>query len=104
MTWTNDSILFGQGRRGIMRVSSHGGRPEPLISVSDKGTEVLTGPQMLPGDQAVLFTLVAGGKAQVVVQSLASSERTLLTEGDDARYLTTGHIVYWRGGTVRGFV
>ena len=80
--------------------------PEPLISVSDTGTlELLTGPQMLPGDQAVLFTVVAGGKAQVVVQSLASSERTLLTEGDNARYLTTGHIVVLaRRNGLRGFV
>jgi Tol biopolymer transport system component len=105
MTWTHDSIMFGQAfgqaARGILRVSSNGGKPESLLSVGR--SEAFLGPQMLPGDQAVLFTVAAAGdldKAQIAVQSLASGERKTLTEGSDARYLTTGHIVYWLRGTI----
>jgi len=102
MSWTGDSIVFGQSGRGILRVSSRGGKPEPLIPISGR-LESLIGPQLLPGDQAVLFTLVSGGNldaAQIAVQSLKSGQRTILTEGNDARYLTTGHLVYWSRGTL----
>src|SRR5207342_2817390 len=63
------------------------------------------GPQLLPGGQAVLFTLATGtgadrwDKARVVVQTLKSGERkTLIDGGSDARYVPTGHLVYALGG------
>ncbi|MBI3264101.1 MAG: protein kinase, partial [Acidobacteria bacterium] len=99
VSWSTDGILFGQGTKGIMRVSASGGKPEVLVQV--KGDELAHGPQMLPGGQAVLFTLATGtgadrwDKAHVVVQSLRSGERkTLIEGGSDARYLPTGHLVY----------
>ncbi len=55
MSWGADGILFGEGGKGIMRVSPNGGQPELLVSVKDG--ELAHGPQMLPGGQAVLFTL-----------------------------------------------
>jgi hypothetical protein len=107
MSWDHDGILFGQGSEGIMRVSANGGTPERLVAV--KSGELAHGPQMLPGGQAVLFTLATGAvglaetweKAQIVVQSLKSGERkTLVSNGADARYLPTGHLVYALGGVV----
>ena len=105
MSWGTDGIVFGQGNKGIMRVSANGGKPELLVSF--KSGELAHGPQMLPGGQAVLFTLATGtagdrwDKAQVVVQLLKSGERkTLVNGGSDARYLPTGHIVYALGGTL----
>ena len=108
MSWGPDGIVFGQagtGGRGIMRVSTNGGKPELLVSV--KGDELADSPQMLPGGQAVLFTLAKGGatdrwdKAQILVQSLKSGERKILVEGgSDARYVPTGHLVYALGGTL----
>ena len=55
MNWAGDAIVFGQGPKGIMRVSANGGTPEQLVSVRDG--EIAHGPQMLPDGQAVLFTL-----------------------------------------------
>ena len=58
------------------------------------------GPQMLPGGEWVLFTFRPSGgtswdQTQIVVQSLATGERTVVIEtGRDARYLPTGHLVY----------
>jgi len=106
-TWySEDSILVGQGSRGIIRVpAGGGGKPETVIPA--KENEVLQTPQVLPGGDEVLFT-VAGAtgddrwdRAQVVVQSLKTGERkTLFTGGSDARYVPTGHIVYALGGNL----
>jgi len=105
MSWGKDGIVFGQGNKGIMRVSPNGGKPDLLASV--KGDEQAHGPQILPGGQTVLFTLATGAgapawdKAQIVVQSLRSGERkTLIEGGSDARYVPTGHVVYALGGTL----
>jgi Tol biopolymer transport system component len=101
MSWGADGLLFDEKSR-IMRVSANGGTPELLVSF--KNNEEAHGPRMLPGGQAVLFTLAAGtgaGRwdgAHIVVHSLASGEqKTLIEGGSDARYLPTGHIVYARG-------
>ena len=100
---TEDTILFGQSD-GIWRVPGTGGTPERIISVEDG--EAVHGPQMLPGGDFVLFTLRPSGTAswdasQIVVQSLANSERTVLIEGGrDARYVPTGHLVYGLEGTL----
>jgi eukaryotic-like serine/threonine-protein kinase len=97
--WGTDGLVFGQGSKGIMRVSANGGSPEVLVRVND-GQEA-HGPQLLPGGQHVLFTLATGTafdrweKARVVVQSVSSGERkTLIEGGSDARYVPTSHLVY----------
>ena len=99
----DDSIVFGQRGIGIMQVSAEGGTPEILIPL--KGTaEVGHGPQVLPGERAVLFTLGDGTNwddAQIVVHSLETDERKVLIEsGRDARYVPTGHLVYVFDGTL----
>ena len=105
MSWGPDGIVFGQGSKGIMRVSPNGGTPDVLVRVKDG--EEAHGPQLLPGGQHVLFTLATGtaldrwDKARIVVQSLTSGERkTLIEGGSDARYVPTGHIVYALSGSV----
>ncbi len=105
MSWDKDAILVGQGNRGILRVSANGGKPEVIVHV--KSDEAAHGPQMLPDGQTMLFTLATGStserwdKARIVVQSLKSGERKVLLEGgSDARYLSTGHIVYALGGVL----
>jgi eukaryotic-like serine/threonine-protein kinase len=105
VSWDTAGILFGQDHKGIMRVSANGGTPEVLVSVKDG--EQAYGPQILPGGETVLFTLVTGtaadrwDKAQIVTQSLRSGERkTLVNGGSDGRYVPTGHLVYALGGVV----
>ena len=105
LRWNTDGIVFGQGSEGILRVSANGGRPELLVSV--KSGEVMYGPQVLPDGEWVLFTIATANtrdgwdKAQIVVQSLKTSERkTLVSGGSDGRYVPTGHIVYALGGVL----
>jgi Tol biopolymer transport system component len=105
MSWAaDDQILVGQGAKGIMRVSAKGGNPQTIVTM--KAGELAHGPQMLPGGDAVLFTLgkesAKWDEAQIVVQSLKSGERkTVIPAGRDARYLSSGHLVYALGGRIR---
>ena len=106
LSWSDgDVVLAGQGAKGIVRVSaSYSGMPERLVTVGEG--EFAHGPQMLPGGDAILFTLAKGlgaeawDEAEVVVQSLTSSTRTVVAKGADARYLPSRHLVYAVGGMI----
>ena len=111
MVWDQSGLIFGRGRGGIARCPIGGGRPEQLVSVEDE--QEAHGPQMLPSGDAVLFTLAAVGvgrkqwdrdrwdEASVVVQTLSTGERkTLIDGGSDARYISSGHVLYALGGVI----
>jgi Tol biopolymer transport system component len=106
MSWNGDTILLGQGNKGVMRVSGNGGKPETVATV--KTGELAHGPQLLPDGQTLLFTLATGSavdpqwdRARIVAESMTSHERrTVIDGGSDARYLPTGHLVYALGGVV----
>jgi Tol biopolymer transport system component len=99
---SDDTIVYSDVGSGIMRVSANGGTPETLVkgSLADltkAGFPIM--PQMLPDGDTLLFTNVfSSGIAdyQIAAQSLQSGERKVLFKGGaDARYLPTGHIVYF---------
>ena len=97
----DDTILYGRGSDGIWQVSGAGGTPTQLIAVEDR--ELAHGPQMLPGSEAVLYTVAGSGwdAAQIVVEQLATGDRTVLIDGGrDGRYLATGHLVYVLNGVL----
>jgi serine/threonine protein kinase len=104
--WGADGILLGQVD-GIYRVSPTSGTTELIAPVA--ADERVYGPQMLPGGRAVLFTVRKNvpltvdtwDKAAVVAQSLTARTRTVLIDGgSDARYLSSGHLVYSVAGTM----
>ena len=95
---TDETILFGQFE-GILRVSATGGTPE-LVIPAEEG-EQMDSPHLLPDGESVLFSVTTStgptrwDEAQIVVQSLATGERTVVLQGgSDARYVPTGHLVY----------
>jgi eukaryotic-like serine/threonine-protein kinase len=106
VSWSREGIFFGQGDKGIMRVSPQGGAPTVVVTVKE-GQEA-HGPQLLPGGQHLLYTVAMGNdpdrweRAHIVVQPLApgSSPKTVIEGGTDARYLPTGHLVFAVDGTV----
>ena len=105
MNWDESGLIFGQASKGIVRVSPNGGTQQVLVAVADP--ERAHGPQLLPGGETVLFTLGTGtntdrwDKADIVVQNLKSGARKrLLAGGSDARYVSTGHLLYALGGTL----
>ena len=104
ISWTADGIVFGQ-QNGIMRLTE--GRKQPELIVKNEGTGMIYGPQLLPGGRQVLYSLSTGvgadqwDRASIFVQSVNGGDRKLLIEGgSDARYLSSGHIVYALGGTL----
>jgi serine/threonine-protein kinase len=103
LSWSEEGIAFGQGSRGIFKVDENGGNPVQLASVEPG--EQAHGPQILPGGGSVLYTVRKDpdwDKGKIFVQSLrAGSKRQLLIDGgSDARYVSTGHIVYAYQGTL----
>jgi len=101
VSWTNDGIFFGQDPGGILRVAPNGGTPEVVVRVEDG--EIAAHPWLLPGG-VMLYTLARGGdwdRARIVAQSLASGERRVVIDGgSDAKYLSTGHLVYAVSGAL----
>ncbi len=107
LDWDASGILVAQGIGGVVRCNPSGGAPEQLAKVEDG--ETVLGPQILPGGDGLLFTIAKFAReaetrwdqARVVVQSLRTGERkTVLEGGSDARYVSTGHLIYAVGGIV----
>ena len=100
----DDTIVFATaGPSGLWRVAAGGGEPEELTS-PDHGQGDHMWPEILPGGEAVLFTMIGASveNAQIAVLSLDSGEtKVLIPGGSNPRYAPTGHIVYGVGGTLR---
>lgn len=92
----DDTILFSEVFKGVMRVSAGGGTPENLV----KGLS--QNPQILPDGKSIVFTgnIVVTGNVEtnnICVQILGSGNRKTLFSGRSARYTPTGHLVYLTG-------
>jgi serine/threonine-protein kinase len=105
-SWGDDgTIVFATARNGgLWRVSATGGTPEALTTLQP-GEYSHRLPHMLPGSRAVVFTISKGANlwddTQVVVRSLETGKQTgLVTGGSDGRYVSTGHLIYLRLGTL----
>jgi serine/threonine-protein kinase len=102
VTWGDDgTIVFSDGK-GLMRISSSGGTRETLIAPdSKKGESSYRTPHFLPGSRALLFTIVSGTASQIAVLDLKNrSYHIVANNGQDGRYVPTGHLVFERGATL----
>lgn len=101
MSWSaGGKIVVGYATAGILAGPATGGDSETIIKAQPN--EAMVTPQFLPGDDALMFTLIPLPtqnleNAKVVVQSMKTGERKTLVEGRDARYLPSGHLVFMRG-------
>ena len=88
-------------------MTAAGGEPTVLTRPNRAGGEAdHVWPEILPGGQAVLFTITATtgrlDQAQVAVLDLRTGTQTVLIRGgSDARYVSSGHLVYAAEGTLR---
>jgi serine/threonine protein kinase/Tol biopolymer transport system component len=111
--WGEDgTIVFTTSSGGggvasaLLRVSSAGGKPEPLTTLVE-GEVTHRWPQMLPGDKAVLYTasgnLDSYDDANIVVQTLPAGARKVLQRGGYyGRYVPSGSGSPTRAGSARG--
>jgi serine/threonine-protein kinase len=100
MSWGENGIVFAQAAGGIERVSENGGKPEVLVAAENG--EFVQGPRVLPDGTTLLFTIGNGDTAKIFVQPLkpGGTRQLLVDGGSDARYVSTGHILYAYQGTL----
>lgn len=103
--WGSDGrIIFGTGGAGLGTVSAAGGTPETLTTVDASKEETHRLPHLLPGGKALVFTVMPsqlGVEARIEWLSLETGKRKVLIEnGADARYVSTGHLIFVRRGTL----
>ena len=97
-----DTIVFSTATSsGLYQISAAGGEPESLATPDiDKGESNYFSPEILPGGDAVLFTISGRDGYQIAVLSLETGEQKILLErGRQARYANTGHLVYEFAGS-----
>jgi serine/threonine-protein kinase len=105
-SWGSDGgIVFATARNGgLWRVPAAGGTPEALTTLQP-GEYSHRLPHVLPGGRAVIFTISKGAQlwddTQIVVRSLETGKQTVLvTGGSDGHFVSTGHLIYVRLGTL----
>jgi len=86
------SIMFA-GQQGLYQVPFNGGEPTQILATSLYSTRT---PKSVPGGTSVLYThqATATTDAEVRLLDLNSGEVEFLSDGSDARYLSTGHLIY----------
>ena len=99
----DDVIVFGTTNtmeEGLFQVPAGGGTAQVLTRLnSDEGEFSHRWPQVLPGGKAVLFTIRKGRGDSVAVLSRQTGEiHTLIENGLQGRYVSTGHLVYAQAG------
>jgi len=104
----DDTIVFaaGGGSQGLRRVGAAGGESVVLTTPDVKnGEQGHTLPEFLPGGQAILMTVLAGGgsdNSMIAVRDLKTgAQKTLVRGGSHAHFAPPGHLVYAVAGTVR---
>jgi serine/threonine-protein kinase len=103
----DDRIVFGVGASGLMQIPAAGGAVTELTALNSERREFSHRlPHVLPGSDAVLFTVTHNrfprwDETQIWVHSRRSGQSKLLIEGGaDARYVSSGHLLYVRDGAL----
>jgi serine/threonine-protein kinase len=103
-TWAEDGTIYFSRRGDIFKVSAAGGTASALQTrdtAGARGRDVL--PFVLPGGKTLLFTSAPAGwdTATIVLQPLdGGTRRVLMQNGTDARYVSSGHLLFMRNGTL----
>ncbi|MHC4327374.1 MAG: protein kinase domain-containing protein [Planctomycetota bacterium] len=105
-SWGQDGVIYFSPATttGLWRISADGGDPESVTTPHQEKDEFgHWWPEVLPGGEAVLFTIWKTNLNDVQVVALLRETgelRTLLIGGSHARYAPTGHLLYAESGTL----
>jgi Tol biopolymer transport system component len=109
-TWgPDDTIIFSaiEVSTGLLRISAAGGGEAEVLTTPDEENGELTHvfPEFLPGGDAILFTITnneGSAASQIALLDLNTGEyHTLVPGAGQARYASSGHIVYGVSGALR---
>ncbi len=105
-SWSPDGVIYFTPSitSGLYRISADGTVPERVTKPDrEKGELGHCWPELLPGGEAVLFTIwrTTLNDACVAVLSLETGQwRPLVIGGSCARYVSTGHLLCAQSGTL----
>jgi serine/threonine-protein kinase len=101
----NDTIVFADGV-GLFTIAADGGTSQLLAQpVHERGEARYAWPQILPGGDVVLFTILRDtpDNADVALLNLRTKQqKVLLRGGHAARYVDRGVVIYAAGGQLHG--
>ncbi len=109
-TWRPDgTIVFATSdpTSGLLRVSADGGDVTVLTRPDrEHGESDHIFPELIPGTQQILFTIISADglleNARLAVFDLQhGTQKTLLSGGFHARYVSSGHLLFGVAGTLR---
>ena len=106
--WSDDGMIAFAPTTGagLFGVADRGGEAKPLTVIDTRANEAAhRWPHFLPGGKAILYTVKAThlqsfDDAQIVLRSLETGEQHAVAQGNSARYLPTGHLVFARAGAL----
>ena len=99
--WASDGTVIYGTADGLWGVPAVGGDQTRLTTLSD-GEIGHIGPHVLPSGRAVLFYTWTGNRddARVAAYDLDTGEQRTLLRGTGPQYAASGHLVFWRGGSL----
>jgi serine/threonine-protein kinase len=93
----DNSIIFApDGNTGLSQISAAGGVPRILTTLNGQESSHRA-PQILPGGDAVLFTVLTGpqlASSNRVLSLETGQSQSLVDSGSWARYVADGHLMY----------
>jgi eukaryotic-like serine/threonine-protein kinase len=108
LVWGQEGLFFDNPSDSDRRIwwLGGGGAAKPITTLGEGELRHVL-PSPLPDGRHLLYTARrrtwTWGDEEIVVQSLVTGERqTVLTDGSDARYVSSGHLVFLRRGQLFG--
>ena len=93
--WNDDGTIVFSAATGLYRIPETGGTPQLVGEENSKGEGAAAWPQILPGGEFVLFTIVKGRMPSTAIAPVGGGAAEVVLPGvGAARYLETGHLVY----------
>ncbi|MHC4557797.1 MAG: protein kinase domain-containing protein [Planctomycetota bacterium] len=106
-SWGQDGFIYycPATTEGLWKIPANGGVPAEQIASPDEENDEFAywWPEVLPGGEAVLFTIWKKTLNDIQVAALKPGTRKpqiLLTGASHARYAPTGHLLYAQSGTL----
>jgi serine/threonine-protein kinase len=106
--WGEDgSVIFGTTTAGLYRVRTAGGKVESLTDPAKLNHQSDRWPHFLPGGETLLYTGQFGistlDDSETLALNLKTGQAKAIHHGGyNARYLSSGHLVFFRQGSLFG--